>query len=101
VGWQSNVFGLLRGHVLQDRVAQLEAEQKSLVAEIDARQKRVQSLELEIDRYHAQNLLDVEQRRAQAEQELNSEREALKRLEERLRKLEQNTPPPQDKPPQQ
>lgn len=101
VGWQSNVFGLLRGHVLQDRVAQLEAEQKALVAEIDARQKRVQSLELEIDRYHAQNLLDVEQRRAQAEQELNSEREALKRLEERLRKLEQNTPPPQDKPPQQ
>jgi chromosome segregation ATPase len=92
---------LLRGHVLQDRVAQLEAEQKSLVAEIDARQKRVQSLELEIDRYHAQNLLDVEQRRAQAEQELSSEREALKRLEERLRKLEQNTPPPQDKPPQQ
>jgi ubiquinone biosynthesis protein UbiJ len=40
----------------------------------------------------------VEQRRAQAEQELNAERDALKRLEERLRKLEQNTPPPQDKP---
>ncbi|HKV51196.1 MAG TPA: hypothetical protein VJO52_08365 [Gemmatimonadaceae bacterium] len=98
LGWQSNVFGLLRGHVLQDRVAQLQAEQKALVAEIDARQKRVQSLELEIDRYHAQNLLDVEQRRAQAEQELNAERDALKRLEERLRKLEQNTPPPQDKP---
>lgn len=58
-------------------------------------------MELDIDRYHAQNLLDVEQRRAQAEQELNAEREALKRLEERLRKLEQNTPPPQDKPPQQ
>ena len=101
IGWQSNVFGLLRGHVLQDRVSQLEAEQKALVAEIDARQKRVQSLELEIDRYHAQNLLDVEQRRAQAEQELNSERDALKRLEERLRKLEQNTPPPQVNPPQQ
>lgn len=99
IGWQSNVLGLLRGNVLKDRVAQLEAEQKSLQAEIDARQKRIASLELEIDRYHAQNLLDIEQRRAQAEQELNAEREALKRLEDRLRKLEQTAPPPEQQPP--
>ena len=46
----------------------------------------------------AQNLLELEQRRAQAEQELRAEREALQRLEERLRRLEQNTPPNEQNP---
>ncbi len=93
LGWRSNVLSLLRGNVLQDRIARLERERQSLLNEIQARQERIASLELEIDRYRAQNLLELEQRRAQAEQELRAEREALRRLEERLRRLEQNTPP--------
>lgn len=95
LGWSSNVLALLRGNVLKDREAQLLAQQKALQNEIDARQKRIASLQLEIDRYHAQNLLEIEQRRAQAEQALKAEREALKRLEDRLRRLEQTTPPPE------
>jgi len=78
---------------LDRRVAELERQRKLLTTEIAARQQRIASLELEINRYHAQNLLELEQRRAQAEQELRSEREALQRLEERLRKLEQDAPP--------
>jgi hypothetical protein len=49
---------------------------------------------LEIQRYEAQNLLELEQRRASAEQALRQEKEALRQLEERLQKLEQNAPPP-------
>jgi hypothetical protein len=48
---------------------------------------------LEIERYRAQNVLDLEQRRTQAEQALKAEREALRRIEERLRRLEQSIPP--------
>ncbi len=93
VGWRSNALALLRGNVLQDRVAELERERESLQAELQTRQTRVASLQLEIERYRAQNVLDLEQRRAQAEQALQTEREALRRIEERLRRLEQSVPP--------
>jgi hypothetical protein len=93
LGWQNNIMALLRGHALDRRVAALERQRKLLTGEIAARQQRIASLELEINRYQAQNLLELEQRRAQAEQELRSEREALQRLEERLHRLEQDAPP--------
>lgn len=99
LGWRSNALALLRGNVLQDRVAQLERERDALLAELNTRQKHIASLQLEIERYRAQNVLDLEQRRVQAEQELKAEREALRRIEDRLRRLEQNAPPgktPQD-----
>ncbi|HEX2778302.1 MAG TPA: hypothetical protein VHM30_02315, partial [Gemmatimonadaceae bacterium] len=95
LGWQSNVFALLRGNFLQNRAAELERARQGLLAEIQRRQQRIAALELEINRYEAQNLLELEQRRAQAEAELRAEREALQRLEERLRRVEsQNNPPP-------
>jgi hypothetical protein len=98
LGWQNNVLALIRGHSLERRVAELERQRQDLTAQITARQQRISSLELEIDRYQAQNLLELEQRRAQAEQELRTEREALQRLEERLRRLEQDAPPSQSPP---
>jgi hypothetical protein len=99
VGWQNNVLALLRGDLLRARVAELERQRDALRAEIASRQQRVVALQTEINRYEAQNLLELEQRRAQAEQELRAEREALQRLEERLRRLEQNDTPPQQTPP--
>jgi hypothetical protein len=97
LGWQSNVFALLRGDFLQARVARLEKERQALLAEITARQQRIAALELELNRYEAQNLLELEQRRQQAEAELRAEREALRRLEERLKRVESQTSP---RPPQ-
>lgn len=100
LGWQSNLLGLVRGDFLRDRLAQLQKQQQQLLAEIAVRQQRIAALELEINRYQAQNLLELEQRRSQAEAQLRAEREALQRLEERLRRLEQNAPPPQQNPPE-
>ena len=97
LGWQSNIFALLRGEFLQNRVAALDRERQQLLAAMEQRQQRIAALELEINRYEAQNLLELEQRRAQAEAELQAEREALRRLEERLRRIEQQqqpAPPP-------
>jgi hypothetical protein len=94
LGWQSNIFALLRGDFLQNRAAQLERQRQGLLAEITQRQQRIAALELEINRYEAQNLLELEQRRAQAEAELRAEREALKRLEDRLNRVERQNPPP-------
>jgi hypothetical protein len=94
IGLQSNIFALLKGDFLRTRVTQLERQREALLAEIQTRQQRIAALELEINRYEAQNLLELEQRRAAAEAELRAEREALQRLEERLRRIEERTPPP-------
>lgn len=94
LGWQSNIFALLKGDFLQNRAAELERQRTALLEEIQRRQQRIAALELEINRYEAQNLLELEQRRAQAEAELRAEREALQRLEDRLRRIEQTNPPP-------
>jgi hypothetical protein len=99
LGWQSNIFALLKGNFLQNRAAELERARQALLAEIQARQQRIAALELEINRYEAQNLLELEQRRAQAEAELSAEREALKRLEDRLRRVESQTGNPTPTPP--
>jgi len=100
LGWQSNVFALLRGNFLQGRTAALERQRQALLAEIARRQERIAQLELEINRYEAQNLLELEQRRNAAETQLRDEKESLRRLEDRLRRIEQQVTPP-TKPPQQ
>jgi hypothetical protein len=94
LGLQSNIFALIKGDFLRARVTQLERQREALLAEIQTRQQRIAALELEINRYEAQNLLELEQRRAAAEAELRAEREALQRLEERLRRIEERAPPP-------
>ncbi len=94
LGWQSNLFALFRGDFLQTRAEALERERSTLLAQIQQRQQVIASLELELNRYEAQNLLELEQRRAAAEAELQQEREALRRLEERLRRVESQQPPP-------
>ena len=101
VGWQSNIFALLRGDFLRGRVAELERRREALLAEINERQQRIAALENEINRYEAQNLLELEQRRAEAEAQLRAEREALQRLQERLQAIERQNPPanPPAKPP--
>ena len=98
LGWQSNIFALVRGNFLQTRAAELERARAGLLAEIERRRQRVAALELEINRYEAQNLLELEQRRAEATRALQEERDALRRIEERLRNIERSNPTP--RPPQ-
>lgn len=89
LGWQSNLIALLHGDFLQKRADRLARERADLLTQISERQRRVATLELELDRYEAQNLLELEQRRAAAEVQLRQEREALRRLEDRLKRVEQ------------
>jgi hypothetical protein len=91
LGWSSNIFALVRGNVLQNRVAELKKQRDLLLADIGQRQQHIAQLQVEIRRYEAQNLLELEERRAQAQTELQTETEALRRLEERLRRVESET----------
>jgi hypothetical protein len=91
VGWDSNLLALLRGHLLENRLAQLKKERNELLAEISQRQERIAQLQGQIHRYEAQNLLELEERRAQAQNQLETETDALHRLEDRLRRIETET----------
>ena len=91
LGWESNVLALLRGTPLRNRVAQLRKQREVLLAEIADHQVRITRLQGEIRHYEAQNLLELEERRAQAQTQLQSETDALHRLEERLRRVESET----------
>ena len=68
---------------------ELKLAQPQLLVDIDDRQRRVAALQSELDRYEAQNLLELEQRRAAVETQLRQEKETLRRLEDRLKRLEQ------------
>jgi hypothetical protein len=98
LGWQSNILALVHGDFLQKRADRLARERAQLLTDIGERQRRVAALQLELDRYEAQNLLELEQRRAAAEVQLKTERDALRRLEERLKRLEQQRTPPSPQP---
>ena len=104
LGWHSNVFALLNGKLLEDRAAVLRKERDGLLADISKRQTRIAELQGLVKQYEAQNLLELEQRRAAAQTELQQETEALRRLEDRLKRIEaqQGTtpPPPQTSNPQ-
>jgi uncharacterized small protein (DUF1192 family) len=91
IGWESNFFALLRGNLLQNRVAELRRQRDDLLAQIGQHQERIAMLQGEIHRYEAQNLLELEERRAQAQSQLQTETEALRRLEDRLRRIESET----------
>jgi hypothetical protein len=89
LGWQSNVLALVQGDFLQKRADRLAHEREQLLTDINDRQRRVAALQSELDRYEAQNLLELEQRRAAVETQLRQEKDTLRRLEDRLKRLEQ------------
>jgi hypothetical protein len=96
LGWHSNIFALASGKFLENRAAVLRKERDALLAEISQRQTRIAELQGLVRQYEAQNLLELEQRRAAAQTELQQEQEALRRLEDRLKRIEaqQGTSPP-------
>ncbi len=91
LGWESNFLGLLHGNLLENRVAVLKKQRDELLAEIGEHQLRIAQLQGEIHRYEAQNLLELEERRAQAQTQLETETDALHHLEERLHRIETET----------
>jgi hypothetical protein len=98
LGYSANVFDIARGVVLRTRVGELEREQARLRAEVQSRERRVAELESDLRVAQAGELAEVAKQRQQLEAQIQAEREAIKRAEERLRALQ--TPNQQPKKPQ-
>lgn len=99
LGYSGNLFDIAQGTVLRSRVAQLQREQTRLHLELAKREERITSLEDQLRRAQAGELAEVAKRRQQLEAEIQGERDAIQRAEDRLKALQQGEQKPPAKPP--
>ena len=97
LGYSANLHDIARGVVLRTRVGELERERSRLRAELTSRERRVAELESQLRVAQAGELAEVAKQREQLESQIQAEREAIRRAEERLNAL-QGTPQPPKKP---
>ena len=110
LGYSGNIFDVARGVILRTRITDLTREQQRLRMDIAARNRRIAGLEVTLRQAQAGELSDIARRRAELEQQINEDREAIRRATERLNQIEQTggrlpppttTPPPTSPPPTQ
>ena len=93
LGYSGNLIDISRGVILRTRVTELTREQYRLRAEIANREKRIRSLEVALRRAQAGELADIARRREELERQIQEERDAIRRAEERLQNVERRPPP--------
>jgi hypothetical protein len=93
IGYFGNVRDIAHGMVLRSQVADLTRESQQLRYEIASRERRIEQLQKDLAEAQSTELARMEQRRQQLEQELQAERDAVKRANDRLKEIEQGRPP--------
>jgi hypothetical protein len=99
LGYAGNLIDISRGVILRTRVTELTREQYRLRAEIANRERRIRALEVALRRAQAGELADIARRREELERQIQEERDAIRRAEERLQNIERRPPPQQTPPP--
>ena len=95
VGWQTNIFGLLRGNRLERSTQQLELEQTDLARQTQLAQQRIEAIEGQIDALRAIERQERSAERVELERMLREERDALARLQDLIKAREAARRPPQ------
>jgi len=97
IGYFGNFRDLAHGIVLRSQVGDLTRESQRLRYEIASRERRIEELEKGLADARSGELARLEARRQQLEQELQAERDAIKRATDRLKEIEQGrtTRPPE------
>lgn len=101
LGYRGNIDDIAHGVILRTRISELTREQQRLQLEIAERNRRIQALQVALTKAQSSEIATLENRRSELERQVQEEREAVRRAEERLRQLEQTrtTEPPPAKPP--
>ncbi len=101
LGYSGNLYDIAHGVVLRSRVGELQQEQYQLRAEIASRQRRIDALQLSLQKAQAGELAEVARRRQALDAQIQEERDAIRRAQDRLKQLQSGqpanpTPPPAD-----
>ena len=75
--------------VLRSRITEMTREQRRLKYEISSRERRIKHLQTELADARQGEIAQLERRRQQLELDLQAERDAIRRANERLKELEQ------------
>jgi len=96
IGYSGNLHAISHGTFLRTEVTDLEREQARLQREIALHEENIAQLENSLRKAQAGELAEVAKRREALESQINEEREAIKRAEDRLRQLQEGgaKPPP-------
>jgi len=95
IGYSGNIIDISKGVILRTRITELTREQQRLKFEIADRNRRIRGLEVALTRAQSSEVANLERRRADLERQVQEEREAIRRAEDRLRQLDQSqTKPP-------
>jgi len=93
LGYSGNIIDIARGVILRTRITELTREQDRLRLEVRTRERRIAALEATLRRAQAGELADIDKRRQQIDRDLESERDAIRKANERLQELERSRPP--------
>ncbi len=93
LGYSGNVIDIARGVILRTRITALTREQQRLRLEIAERQRRIDGLELALQKSQSSELAGLEARRRQLEADVQAERDAIRRANDRLREMESGRTP--------
>ena len=104
IGVSTNVFLASKGTQTRAQVGELQAQQAQLNAEIAQHEHKITELETQLRKAQAGELAETSKRREQLDAQIQDEKEAIRRAEERLQQLQgaqKPAPPPAGgKPPQ-
>jgi septal ring factor EnvC (AmiA/AmiB activator) len=92
LGYSGNVRDVMNGHVLRTQITVLEREEQGLRTEIAHRGRLISQLETHLTQLQQSEFGDVAKQRQQLEQELQQERDAIDRANERLKQLQGGKP---------
>lgn len=99
LGYSGNLIDISRGVILRSRISELTREQQRLRFEIAERARRIRGLEVALTKAQSSELANLDRHRTDLERQVQEEREAVRRAEERLRELDPARSPPPSKPP--
>ena len=91
-GYSGNFHDVINGHVLRTQIASLEREQQELRVEVTHRERMIAQLQTRLAQLQQSETGDVAKQRQQLEKELQAERDAIQKANDRLKQLQGGQP---------
>jgi hypothetical protein len=92
VSYNGNFIGVAHGQFLRLQITEIQREQTMLRKEIGQHNQTIAKLESELAKLQQAEFTDSAKQKAQLEQELQQERDAIKRANDRLKQLQGGNP---------
>lgn len=99
LGYSGNILDIARGVILRTRITELTREQERLRLEVAERNRKIRGLQVALGKAQNAELSSIQSRQKDIEKQVQEERDAVSKAEERLRELQSGQQPKPTKPP--